>query len=140
MTPSIDRSRRHSDSDLITGRTKDARKKRRVSLNKSVSVVQIPSRTEYPDRVRERLWSSAFELYTNAARNSIEFASEGWNWRTVTEDEQMIVCQKSGELIHPIHIHNLLSGHGLYSIGILPAVAQETDQEDNTIKLCDGVI
>lgn len=88
--------------------SKRKRSKRRVCLDESVSVVPIPMRSEYSDRVKERLWSSATELYQNAARNSIEFAAEGWNWRTVTEDEKMLVCTVSGELIHPIHLHNAL--------------------------------
>mmetsp|Transcript_6106 Transcript_6106/g.8813 ORF Transcript_6106/g.8813 Transcript_6106/m.8813 type:complete len:299 (+) Transcript_6106:280-1176(+) len=84
------------------------KKRRKVTLDNEVSVVPIPMRCEYSDRTKERLWSNATELYQNAARNSIEFASEGWDWRTVAEDEQMILCQVSGELIHPIHVHNLL--------------------------------
>lgn len=59
-------------------------------------------RTEYPTLVRERIWSSASELYQNAARNTIEFASEGFDWRNVAEDEQFVQCP-SGERIHPIH-------------------------------------
>lgn len=56
------------------------------------------------------MWSSATELYQNAARNSLEFAAEGWNWRTVTDDEHMIVAP-SGERIHPIHlIHSFRHG------------------------------
>jgi DNA-binding transcriptional regulator PaaX len=116
-----------AEMETVARTAKEARKKRRVSLNTSVSIFPIPMRTEYSEKVRERLWSSAVELYTNAARNSIEFASEGWNWRTVTEDEQMILCHKSGELIHPVHIHNLLAGHGLQSVvGFLP----NRDRED----------
>ena len=65
----------------------------------------IPSRTEYSNSVKERLWSSANDLYRNAVRNSIEFASEGWNWRNVADDEQMIQSP-SGERIHPIHMMN----------------------------------
>eukprot|EP00986_Skeletonema_menzelii_P006124 scaffold2315_cov139-Skeletonema_menzelii.AAC.6 len=65
----------------------------------------IPSRKEYPNSVKERLWSSANDLYRNAVRNSIEFASEGWNWRNVADDEQMIQSP-SGERIHPIHVMN----------------------------------
>ena len=79
--------------------------KRRVSLADSVSVVPIPSRCEYPDVVRCRLWSNPLEMYQNAARNSIEFAYEGWDWRAVYEDDAMCVCSQSGELIHPIHIY-----------------------------------
>eukprot|EP00569_Conticribra_weissflogii_P004342 CAMPEP_0171342272 /NCGR_PEP_ID=MMETSP0878-20121228/13879_1 /TAXON_ID=67004 /ORGANISM="Thalassiosira weissflogii, Strain CCMP1336" /LENGTH=333 /DNA_ID=CAMNT_0011844897 /DNA_START=309 /DNA_END=1310 /DNA_ORIENTATION=- len=79
--------------------------KRRVVLSNNVAVIPIPMRTEYPDAIRPLIWSSAVELYENAARNSIEFAAEGWNWRTVTDDEYM-VPSASGERIHPIHFIN----------------------------------
>lgn len=82
------------------------RRKRSVSLHKSVSIIPIPSRDEYSCTVKERLWSSSAELCANAARNSIEFASEGWNWRDVVEDEEMFVHKPSGELIHPVHLRN----------------------------------
>lgn len=84
------------------------RKKKGVTIHKSVAVVPIPSRLEYSSRMRERLWTSSSDLASNAARNTIEFASEGWNWRNVIEDENMLVHQANGELIHPIHIHNAL--------------------------------
>lgn len=83
--------------------------RRSVSLDKSVCVIPIPSREEYTGRVRERLWSSSEELFANAARNSVEFASEGWNWRQAVEDEGMLVHKPTGELIHPIHLHNALA-------------------------------
>jgi len=83
--------------------------KRTVSIDKSVAVIPIPSRTEYSCQVRERIWSSSEELFANAARNSVEFASEGWNWRQAVEDKEMIVHKPSGELIHPIHLHNALA-------------------------------
>mmetsp|Transcript_21875 Transcript_21875/g.64576 ORF Transcript_21875/g.64576 Transcript_21875/m.64576 type:complete len:295 (-) Transcript_21875:750-1634(-) len=88
--------------------TKRKRSRRRVSLKADVAVVPIPRREEYSDCTRERLWSSATELYQNAARNAVEFASEGWNWRNVTEDEDMLVHDVSGELIHPVHLKNVL--------------------------------
>jgi hypothetical protein len=92
---------------------KQKRKKGRVSLNKSVAVIPIPSRFDYTFMVRERLWSSSAQLCTNAARNSVEYASEGWNWRNVLEDDKMLLHKASGELIHPIHVHNLcLSSSG----------------------------
>lgn len=89
--------------------SKKKTKKKGVSLNKSVSVIPIPSRHEYSSRVRERLWSSSTELSANAARNSVEFAAEGWDWRAVLEDEKMLLHKASGELIHPIHIQNALA-------------------------------
>lgn len=81
-------------------------KRRSVSLHKSVSVIPIPSRCSYSPTVREKIWSSSAELCANAARNSVEFASEGWDWRKVIEDEHMLLHQASGELIHPIHVQN----------------------------------
>jgi hypothetical protein len=35
-------------------------------------------RTEYSTRVKTRIWSTAAEIYQNAARNAFEFASEGY--------------------------------------------------------------
>lgn len=77
--------------------------KKRLDFNETVEVVPIPMRNEYSNRVRSRLWSNAVEIHENAARNSIEFAAEGWEWRSVTEDERMYVCVATGELIHPCH-------------------------------------
>lgn len=65
-------------------------------------------RTEYSSLVKARIWSSANELTQNAARNTLEFAAEGFNWRNVADDEQM-VQSPSGERIHPIHYMNLSS-------------------------------
>mmetsp|Transcript_7692 Transcript_7692/g.10493 ORF Transcript_7692/g.10493 Transcript_7692/m.10493 type:complete len:206 (-) Transcript_7692:364-981(-) len=81
----------------------DQKKKKNISFHNTVDVVPIPMRTEYSDRVRTRLWSNAVEIHENAARNQVEFAAEGWDWRTVTEDDKMYVCCISGELIHPVH-------------------------------------
>jgi hypothetical protein len=88
--------------------SKKPKSKRRVSLHNDVAVVPIPSRTDYPSMVKARIWSSATELYQNAARNSFEFASEGWNWRNVTDDAHMIMSP-SGERIHPIHLMTSMS-------------------------------
>ena len=61
-------------------------------------------RTEYPNR--ERIWSSASELYQNAVRNTFEFAAEGFDWRSAVDDSQM-VQSPHGERIHPIHFMNI---------------------------------
>lgn len=83
--------------------------KKRVSVNKVVTVVPIPSRTEYSFETRQQIWSTSAELYANAARNTVEFASEGWNWRNVLEEDQMLVHKNNGEFIHPIHVQNVLA-------------------------------
>uniref|UniRef100_A0A7S4QGZ3 Uncharacterized protein n=1 Tax=Ditylum brightwellii TaxID=49249 RepID=A0A7S4QGZ3_9STRA len=79
------------------------KKNRSIAFDDTVSVVPIPMRTEYSERVRGRLWSGRMEIHENAARNTVEFAAEGWDWRSATEDDAMFVCSASGDLIHPIH-------------------------------------
>mmetsp|Transcript_18243 Transcript_18243/g.21059 ORF Transcript_18243/g.21059 Transcript_18243/m.21059 type:complete len:199 (+) Transcript_18243:141-737(+) len=83
------------------------RRKKTISFVESVKIFPIPARDEYSKRVQQRIWSNADEIHQNAARNTVEFLSEGWNWRTVMEDEGMHLCVATGELIHPIHYENL---------------------------------
>lgn len=97
----------HASCNSSSSLSKKSKSKRRVSLNEKVLSMPIPMRTEYSTTIKERLWSSSSDLYQNAVRNSIEFASEGWNWRTVCDDAQMIQSA-SGERIHPIHMHNVV--------------------------------
>ena len=79
------------------------KRRKRCAFNETVRVVPIPLRTAYSHRVRNRIWSNSTEIQENAARNTIEFASEGWDWRAVLLDEAMHHCTTTGELIHPIH-------------------------------------
>jgi hypothetical protein len=72
-------------------------------------VVSIPSRFEYSQRIRERIWTTASEIHANAARNAIEFCSENWKWENALEDHQMFIHQGNGERVHPIHVHNAIS-------------------------------
>jgi hypothetical protein len=83
-------------------------KKNRIAFQDAVEVIPIPTRYEYSDRIKSRIWSNRHELQENAERNALEFAAEGWNWRNVTEDEGMYICSVSGELVHPIHLQHLM--------------------------------
>lgn len=85
---------------------------RKIAFQENVSVVPIPTRYEYSDRIKSKIWSNRAELHANAERNAIEFAAEGWNWRNVTEDEGMYICSQSGELVHPIHLQHLVNEEG----------------------------
>ena len=80
----------------------------RIAFQDEVEVMPIPTRHEYSDRIKSKIWSNRHELQENAERNAVEFAAEGWNWRTVTEDEGMYICSASGELVHPAWVGDLL--------------------------------
>ncbi len=99
-----------SDSPLSTtcfnstSASKD-RRNRAVTFQDEVTTYLIPTRYEYSERVRGQLWSSPEELQRNAVRNAVEFASEGWDWRKVVLDHDMIRNFLTGELIHPVHFY-----------------------------------
>ena len=93
-----------SKDTAASSMSSDASAERRLTFNETVSVVPIPMRTDYSHRVRERLWNDVDDIMLNAQRNALEFAAEGWDWRTVTEDEYMYRDAASGELIHPVHM------------------------------------
>jgi hypothetical protein len=98
----------NKDSTTTTTTKNGSASRRKIVFQEDVQVVPIPTRYEYSDRIKSRIWSNRHELAENAERNALEFASEGWNWRNVTEDDGMYICSQSGELVHPIHLQHLV--------------------------------
>ena len=76
---------------------------RRVTFHNTVTLVLIPRRDEYSDRMRAYLWDSTEAVKSNIARNTLEFAADGNNVQYVLEEEQHIRSPETGEFIHPIH-------------------------------------
>jgi hypothetical protein len=85
----------------------DTRKKTAVVFDDNVAVISIPSHSDYSERIRSRTWADRYEIADMASRNMLEFASEGWDWRNVAGDEDMLHIE--GELIHPIHKNSNLA-------------------------------
>lgn len=77
----------------------------RVGFQEDVCVIPIPMRTEYSERIRNRLWCGKHELQAMAGRNLLEFEYEGWNPQNVLGDECMMYV--GGELVHPVHCRGL---------------------------------
>ena len=122
--------RKRSDRSTTTTTTRMSDKRLRVKLKPEVCIIPIPLRTEYSCHIKNSLWSSSSELYANALRNSIEFAAEGFDWRKVTEDDQMVVHVDSGELIHPVHIQNVFDDPELGS-DLGSDTSDSTNSQDN---------
>lgn len=76
----------------------------KVSFFNKVQVLRIPSRNQYPEDMKKNLWASLSEITENAKRNSIEYTSEGWDWRTALEEKDMYRHPRTGEYVHPIHV------------------------------------
>lgn len=74
-----------------------------VGFSEAVSVFYIPRRSDYPEDLKRSLFPSKGEMSMNVARNMSEFASEGYDWRRVIEDEAMYI-DSTGNRVHPIHL------------------------------------
>lgn len=75
-----------------------------VSFGTLVEVVPIPSHHDYSPRIRNVLWNDSRELQSNAIRNYVEFIAEGWDWKSVVDESDMVNI--NGELVHPVHFHD----------------------------------
>ena len=127
-----------STSRSKTKRTKLKPKPTRIAFQDQVEVMPIPTRHEYSNRIKSRIWSNRYELQENAERNAVEFASEGWNWRNVTEDEGMYICSVSGELVHPAWVGGLPTLDNGASPNGVPSTSGEADKNSQGVRATDG--
>ena len=77
-----------------------------VKFDPTVVGVEISHHSDYPDRIRRRLWNSFAEIQTNAERNIAEFRADGWEWRNATEEADMVQQQKNGGSCSSMHNNN----------------------------------
>lgn len=73
----VDDNQFHSKRRKRSNSPKQSPRRKSLVFNETVKVIAIPMRNEYSNQVRSKLWSNPLELQQNAARNAIEFASEG---------------------------------------------------------------
>ena len=64
-----DKNSSSSSSPASPSNSKKSKPKRCITFDESVKVVPIPTRHEYSDRIRCRLWSNTIELYENAGKS-----------------------------------------------------------------------
>ena len=106
----VDRLSLHDDISECT-----IPKHRKVSFDSTVKATTIPSRLSYSSRMKTRLWSSTEDIYSNAIRNEKEFAFDGSDWRTATEECDFLRCPfvssmlSDDVLVHPVHFASLRS-------------------------------
>lgn len=110
--------------------------KAKVAFNESVSVTSIPSHADYSETIRSRIWAGRFEISAMAARNSVEFASEGWDWRNVKDDEDMLIID--GNSIHPVHANHFLVEALRRNIAYPKAVIPINDKEPQDVDESEG--
>lgn len=91
------------NSRTVSAATDSPRRISKVNFDGSVDVTFIPSRYEYSDSVKTCLWTNPRELSQQAERNILEFASEGFDWRNVADDDDMVEVEGQTGRVHPIH-------------------------------------
>jgi hypothetical protein len=90
-------------------------KHRKVSFDSTVRATTIPSRLSYSSRMKTRLWSSTEDIFSNAIRNEKEFAFDGCDWRTASEESDFLRCPFASSMlsddvfVHPVHFVGLSS-------------------------------
>jgi len=77
---------------------------KQVCFQESVTVVLIPKSFEYSSRVQARLFHDSIQYSEDIGRNLVEFQAENLDWFNVCVEDDMHVCEKTGELIHPVHM------------------------------------
>lgn len=90
----------HQSDELIPKVPRNERTTR-IRFHQKVAVHCIPARHHYSAEMKRHMWNDMRTLRSMARRNTIEFASEGYDWRRATEDDAMILSP-SGERIHPV--------------------------------------
>jgi hypothetical protein len=99
-----------------------------IHFDSNVSVVVIPSRHQYSNRIKRCMWSNSSEIRENAERNAMEFRAEGWDWHSVLEDDDMYRNASTGELVHPVWVNQ-------EGFSLIEDEEEEEDSESSVLSL-----
>ena len=80
----------------------------KIRFRDTVCIVEIPSHRDMDPTTIESIWSSVDEVHENAQRNSMEYHADGRDWQQVKEEDEMILDDLTGELVHPATWEDLL--------------------------------
>jgi len=97
MDTETDDDQSSSSSSTVSSKAKG------VSFNESVRVLPIPPLSHYTLEQRRNMYTNRFEVRENKLRNKKEYAFDNYDWKNCTEENSMVICPMSGNLLHPAH-------------------------------------
>lgn len=87
----------------ITTLQKNEFANKKLQFHPIVKVIPIPSYKVYSQRIQQTIWTNAYELQKNVARNTLEFSYEQWDVHRVLDEDSGLICHE-GRWIHPVHV------------------------------------
>mmetsp|Transcript_3769 Transcript_3769/g.5087 ORF Transcript_3769/g.5087 Transcript_3769/m.5087 type:complete len:235 (-) Transcript_3769:275-979(-) len=78
----------------------------RVTFNDSVTEYPIHHFDEFPLEIRSNIWTAGRDVSINKKRNKKEYKYDFCDWRSATEEDEMVLDTLTGELIHPVHLES----------------------------------
>ena len=78
--------------------------RRQVHFDSHVTVVPIPHRSDYSQRIRCYLWNAPEDMQRDVVRNTLEFTADGWDWQAAAEENEHYYSPLTREYIHPVHL------------------------------------
>ncbi|CAB9524575.1 expressed unknown protein [Seminavis robusta] len=92
------------ESDTTSTASSSEQHHHHVHFDPQVSVIPIPTRHDYSNRIRGFLWDTPAQMQTNILRNTLEFSADGWDWNRVLEEDAHYFNPTTCQYIHPIHL------------------------------------
>lgn len=125
---------------------------RHVRFQPEVSVIPIPMRHEYSNRIKGFLWEPIASMQASILRNTLEFTADGWNWEDALDEDEHYMDPSTGELIHPVHLeiaqmpqedreailpHNYTSPINVTALPhpwLHPCKEEDSDEDEDTVE------